>query len=64
MSAAVPPSHPQLAVSAAIFREDKILLVRRARSPAKGFIRCREAGSNSANRCMRRYIAKLRKKPR
>jgi 8-oxo-dGTP diphosphatase len=31
------PSHPQLAVSAAIFRGDKILLVRRARSPAKGF---------------------------
>jgi 8-oxo-dGTP diphosphatase len=31
------PSHPQLAVSAAIFRDDKILLVRRARSPAKGF---------------------------
>ena len=30
------PSHPQLAVSAAIFRDDKILLVRRARSPAKG----------------------------
>jgi ADP-ribose pyrophosphatase YjhB (NUDIX family) len=30
-------SHPQLAVSAAIFREQKILLVRRARSPAKGF---------------------------
>ena len=30
-------SHPQLAVSAAIFRDDKILLVRRARSPAKGF---------------------------
>ena len=29
--------HPQLAVSAAIFRDDKILLVRRARSPAKGF---------------------------
>jgi ADP-ribose pyrophosphatase YjhB (NUDIX family) len=26
-----------LAVSAAIFRDDKILLVRRARSPAKGF---------------------------
>jgi 8-oxo-dGTP diphosphatase len=39
MSAASPvqPSHPQLAVSAAIFRDDKILLVRRARSPAKGF---------------------------
>jgi 8-oxo-dGTP diphosphatase len=31
------PSHPQLAVSAAIFRDGKILLVRRARSPAKGF---------------------------
>jgi ADP-ribose pyrophosphatase YjhB (NUDIX family) len=30
-------SHPQLAVSAAIFRDDKILLVRRARAPAKGF---------------------------
>jgi 8-oxo-dGTP diphosphatase len=33
----VQPTHPQLAVSAAIFRGDKILLVRRARSPAKGF---------------------------
>jgi ADP-ribose pyrophosphatase YjhB (NUDIX family) len=33
----VQPSHPQLAVSAAIFRDGKILLVRRARSPAKGF---------------------------
>jgi 8-oxo-dGTP diphosphatase len=33
----VPPSHPQLAVSAAIFRGDKILLVRRDRPPAKGF---------------------------
>jgi 8-oxo-dGTP diphosphatase len=32
----IQPSHPQLAVSAAIFRDDKILLVRRARSPAKG----------------------------
>jgi ADP-ribose pyrophosphatase YjhB (NUDIX family) len=30
------PAHPQLAVSAAIFREGKILLVRRARNPAKG----------------------------
>ena len=39
MSAAPPlqPPHPQLAVSAAIFRDDKVLLVRRARSPAKGF---------------------------
>ena len=33
----VQPTHPQLAVSAAIFRQDKVLLVRRARSPAKGF---------------------------
>jgi 8-oxo-dGTP diphosphatase len=33
----LPPSRPQLAVSAAIFRNDRILLVRRARSPAKGF---------------------------
>jgi 8-oxo-dGTP diphosphatase len=33
----VQPQHPQLAVSAAIFRDGKILLVRRARSPAKGF---------------------------
>ncbi|MBV8700094.1 NUDIX hydrolase [Bradyrhizobium sp.] len=31
------PPRPQLAVSAAIFREGKVLLVRRARSPAKGF---------------------------
>jgi 8-oxo-dGTP diphosphatase len=33
-----PPSHtgPQLAVSAGIFRDGKLLLVRRAREPAKG----------------------------
>ncbi|MGH9693460.1 MAG: NUDIX hydrolase [Bryobacteraceae bacterium] len=31
------PSHPQLAVSAAIFRGDQILLVRRARSAGKGY---------------------------
>lgn len=31
------PSRPQLAVSAVIFREGKVLLVRRARSPGKGF---------------------------
>ena len=37
MVASLQPAHPQLAVSAAIFRDDKILLVRRARSPAKGF---------------------------
>ena len=31
------PNHPQLAVSAAIFRDGKVLLARRARSPARGF---------------------------
>ena len=31
-----PPTRPQLAVSAAIFRDGKVLLVRRARSPSKG----------------------------
>jgi 8-oxo-dGTP diphosphatase len=31
------PLRPQLAVSAAIFRDRKVLLVRRARSPARGF---------------------------
>ena len=31
------PSRPQLAVSAAVFRDNKVLLVRRARSPGKGF---------------------------
>lgn len=36
MTSSIQPSHPQLAVSAAIFRAGKILLVRRARSPAKG----------------------------
>ncbi len=34
---AAAPLHPQLAVSAAIFRGQDVLLVRRARSPAKGF---------------------------
>jgi 8-oxo-dGTP diphosphatase len=33
----VQPSHPQLAVSAVIFRNGRILLVRRAKSPANGF---------------------------
>ncbi len=32
----VQPSHPQLAVSAAIFRDGKVLLVRRSKSPARG----------------------------
>jgi 8-oxo-dGTP diphosphatase len=32
-----PPQRPQLAVSAAIFRDHKVLLVRRARSPGSGF---------------------------
>jgi ADP-ribose pyrophosphatase YjhB (NUDIX family) len=31
------PRHPQLAVSAAIFRDGRVLLVRRARSPGLGF---------------------------
>jgi 8-oxo-dGTP diphosphatase len=33
----IQPPYPQLAVSAAIFRDGKVLLVRRARFPAKGF---------------------------
>ena len=37
MTAPVQPSRPQLAVSGAIFRDGKILLVRRARSPGNGF---------------------------
>jgi 8-oxo-dGTP diphosphatase len=32
----VPPPRPQIAVSAAIFRDDKVLLVRRARAPSMG----------------------------
>jgi 8-oxo-dGTP diphosphatase len=37
LASQIQPSYPQLAVSAAIFRDGRILLVRRARSPAKGF---------------------------
>jgi len=37
MSAVVQPTRPQIAVSAAIFRDGQVLLARRARSPAKGF---------------------------
>ncbi|WP_407166318.1 NUDIX hydrolase [Bradyrhizobium sp. ORS 111] len=37
MTSSAPPIRPQLAVSAAIFRDGKVLLVRRARSPGKGF---------------------------
>ncbi len=37
MSSPVHPTRPQLAVSAAIFRDGKVLLVRRARSPGNGF---------------------------
>lgn len=37
MVSIVQPTHPQVAVSAAIFRDGKVLLTRRARSPAKGF---------------------------
>jgi ADP-ribose pyrophosphatase YjhB (NUDIX family) len=32
-----PPQRPQLAVSAVIFRDGKVLLLRRAKSPGKGF---------------------------
>ncbi|HZC95740.1 MAG TPA: NUDIX hydrolase, partial [Bradyrhizobium sp.] len=37
MNSPVSPSRPQLAVSGAIFRDGKVLLVRRARLPGKGF---------------------------
>ena len=37
MTAIDHPQRPQLAVSAAIFRDGRVLLVRRARSPGKGF---------------------------
>ena len=37
MTSPVPPARPQLAVSGAIFRDGRVLLVRRARSPGKGF---------------------------
>jgi ADP-ribose pyrophosphatase YjhB (NUDIX family) len=37
VTAVEPPTRPQLAVSAVIFREGKVLLVRRSRSPGKGF---------------------------
>jgi 8-oxo-dGTP diphosphatase len=37
VSAVDQPQRPQLAVSGAIFRNDKVLLVRRARSPGHGF---------------------------
>ena len=37
MTSSEHPQRPQLAVSAAIFRDGRVLLVRRARSPGKGF---------------------------
>jgi 8-oxo-dGTP diphosphatase len=37
LASPIQPSRPQLAVSGAIFRDGKILLVRRARSPGNGF---------------------------
>jgi ADP-ribose pyrophosphatase YjhB (NUDIX family) len=37
LNSLVAPSRPQLAVSGAIFRDGKVLLVRRARLPGKGF---------------------------
>jgi ADP-ribose pyrophosphatase YjhB (NUDIX family) len=36
LTSLVQPTRPQLAVSGAIFRDGKVLLVRRARSPGKG----------------------------
>jgi ADP-ribose pyrophosphatase YjhB (NUDIX family) len=36
LASPVQPTRPQLAVSAAIFRDGKVLLVRRTRSPGKG----------------------------
>jgi 8-oxo-dGTP diphosphatase len=37
MPEASPPKRPQLAVSAVIFREGKVLLLKRAKSPGHGF---------------------------
>ena len=37
MTTSSPPQHPQLAVSAVIFRDDKVLVLRRAKSPGNGF---------------------------
>jgi len=37
LASPVQPTRPQLAVSGAIFRDGKVLVVRRARSPGKGF---------------------------
>lgn len=37
MPDALPPQRPQLAVSAVIFREGKLLLLKRAKSPGHGF---------------------------
>src|SRR5262245_24685218 len=37
LTSPIQPTRPQLAVSGAIFRDGKVLLVRRARSPGKGF---------------------------
>jgi ADP-ribose pyrophosphatase YjhB (NUDIX family) len=37
LASPVQPNRPQLAVSGAIFRDGKVLLVRRAHSPGKGF---------------------------
>ena len=48
-----PPSHPQLAVSAAIFRDDKILLVRRAQIAGQGLLfAARRPGRIRRNRCI------------
>ena len=46
------PSHPQLAVSAAIFRDGKSCWCGAPERRPRVCIRCQAAGSNSANRCM------------
>jgi 8-oxo-dGTP diphosphatase len=37
LNSPAPPTRPQLAVSGAIFRDGKVLLVRRSHAPGKGF---------------------------
>ncbi|OAF13947.1 NUDIX hydrolase [Bradyrhizobium centrolobii] len=59
MALVIQPTHPQLAVSAAIFRDGKVLLVRRARSPGKGFYSLpggRVEFSESLHQALRREV--------
>lgn len=59
-----PPRRPVLAVSAAIFRDGKLLLVRRAQAPAHGLFTLPGGGWNGARRCIRPCCAKSARKPR